>query len=207
MPKVKMFKMDGTQAGEIELNDSVFGQTIHEGAVHQMVVAQLANNRQGTQSALTRSEVRGGGAKPWRQKGTGRARHGSSRSPQWTGGGVVFAPKPRSYELKVNKKVKRLAMTSALSMKVKEDDLIVLDQLELKQAKTKEVVNMLKALNAEGKVLFITAQTSQDLLRASGNLPGVAATPACAISVYDIVNCKKVIFTQDAVAAVEGVYS
>ena len=157
MPNVMMYKTDGTQAGEIKLVDEVFGAEVNANAIHQVIVAQLAALRHGTQSALGRSEVRGGGIKPWRQKGTGRARQGSIRAPQWTKGGVVFAPKPRSYAMKVNKKIKKLAMVSALSDKVANEELIVLDALKLDAAKTKEMAKVLSNLKATGKALIVTA--------------------------------------------------
>ncbi len=207
MPNVKMYKTDGTDAGEITLADSVFAAEVNEYAIHQVVVAQLAAERQGTQSALTRAEVRGGGIKPWRQKGTGRARHGSIRSPQWTKGGVVFAPKPRSYAMKVNKKVRKLAMLSALSMKVKDDEMLVLDTLTLSAPKTKEMVKILDNLNVKGKALIITAEKDEEVARAARNIPGVKTTVSGAISVYDIVNCDKLIVTEAAARRVEEVYA
>ena len=207
MPKVMMYKTDGTQAGEISLADEVFAAPVNEYAIHTVVVAQLANQRQGTQSALTRAEVRGGGIKPWRQKGSGRARQGSIRSPQWTKGGVVFAPKPRSYSMKVNKKIKRLAMLSALSMKVSEQELIVVDNLELPAAKTKEMVKVLANLKATGKALIIIGDVDEAVVRAARNIPGVKTAPSGAISVYDIVNCNQLILTEAAVKKVEEVYA
>ena len=207
MPKLKMYKQDGSAAGEITLSEEVFGAPLNEAAVHQVVVAQLAAARQGTQSALTRSEVRGGGIKPWRQKGSGRARHGSIRSPQWTGGGVVFAPKPRDYDKKVNKKVRRLAMRSALSSKVKEDSLIVLDALELENGKTKEAVALLKALNVSGKALILTEEKDELVMRAAGNLQGVRTTFTGQMNVYDIVDSAVLIATEAAVRRVEEVYA
>ena len=175
--------------------------------MHQVVVAQLANKRQGTQSTLTRSEVRGGGIKPWRQKGTGRARQGSIRAPQWTKGGVVFAPKPRTYKTAVNKKIKRLALKSALSMKVAEEDIIVLEDLALSAAKTKEMVKVLNNLKVEGKALIITAGKDETVVRASRNLQGINTISADTINVYDVVNSGKLIMTVDAVKNVEEVYA
>ena len=207
MPNVKMYKTDGTQAGEIALSEEVFGAEINTAAIHQVVVAQLAAQRQGTQSALNRSEVRGGGIKPWRQKGTGRARQGSIRSPQWTKGGVVFAPKPRSYAFKVNKKIRRLAMVGALSSKVAEENLIVLDELKLSAPKTKEVVKILAALGAEGKALIVTAEKDEDVIRAARNIPGVQTAIVGGFSVYDLVDSAKLILTQDAAKKVEEVYA
>lgn len=207
MPKVTMYKIDGSQVGEIELNDAVFGAEVNESLMHQAVVAQLANSRQGTQSALTRAEVRGGGIKPWRQKGTGRARQGSTRSPQWTHGGVVFAPKPRAYTKKMNKKQKQLAMKSALSMKVNDSELLVLDAFAIAAPKTKEVVAALNNLKVEGKALIVTAEKQEDLVRASANIPGVKTAIVGAFGVYDVVNCGKLILTEGAVRALEGVYA
>lgn len=207
MPNVNIYKTDGTQAGQITLNDDIFGAEINESAMHQVIVAQLANKRQGTQSTLTRSEVRGGGIKPWRQKGTGRARQGSIRAPQWTKGGVVFAPKPRTYKIAVNKKIKRLALKSALSMKVAEEDIIVLEDLVLGAAKTKEMVKVLDNLKVEGKALIITAGKDETVVRASRNLQGINTISADTINVYDVVNSGKLIITVDAVKNVEEVYA
>ncbi len=206
MPKVTMYKTDGTQAGEIELSEAVFGAEVNESLIHQAVVSQLANKRQGTQCALTRAEVRGGGIKPFRQKGTGRARQGSSRSPQYAHGGTVFAPKPRSYSKKMNKKQKQLAIVSALSMKLAESELTIVDAIEI-EPKTKEAVKMLAALKAEGKALIITDEKKEALMRATGNLQGVKTAIAGSFSVYDIVNCDRLILTEDAVKAIEGVYA
>ena len=206
MPKVTMYKKDGTQAGEIELSEAVFGAEVNESLIHQAVVSQLANKRQGTQCALTRAEVRGGGIKPFRQKGTGRARQGSSRSPQYAHGGTVFAPKPRSYSKKMNKKQKQLAIVSALSMKLAESELTIVDAIEI-EPKTKEAVKMLAALKAEGKALIITDEKKEALMRATGNLQGVKTAIAGSFSVYDIVNCDRLILTEDAVKAIEGVYA
>ena len=207
MPKITMLKTDGSAAGEIVLSDDVFGVEVNETAIHEVVVAHLAAKRQGTQCTLPRSEVRGGGIKPWRQKGTGRARHGSIRSPQWTGGGVVFAPKPRTYYKKVNKKVKKLAMLSALSGKVAAEDMIVLDALVLAQPKTKEMVGVLKNIGATKKALIITSDKDEAVVRASGNLPGVKAATTGELNVYDIVNADKLVITQDAAKRLEEVYA
>ena len=204
MPKVMMYKTDGTQ---VALAENVFGAQVNEYAIHEMIVAQLANLRQGTQSALTRSEVRGGGIKPWRQKGTGRARQGSTRSPQWRHGGVVFAPKPRCYNVKVNKKLKKLAMISALSMKVADENMLVVDQFNMEAPKTKEFVKVLGNLKVEGKTLVVTAGKDEDVLRASNNIPTVKTIQTGEINVYDLVNCDKVIFTEAAVKEVEEVYA
>ena len=208
MPSVKVWKIDGSDAGRIKLKDEVFGIEVSEPAIHQVVVAQLAANRQGTQSTLTRSEVRGGGKKPWRQKGTGRARHGSTREPQWTGGGVVFSPKPRSYRVKVNKKMKQLAMRSALSMKVAEKELVVVEEFNIEAPKTKEMVKALENIKVAGaKALIVTDAVDETVTRASGNIAGVAATFAGEMSVYDIVNCDKLVLTKAAVKKLEEVYA
>ena len=207
MPNVMMYKTDGTQVGEVALAENVFGAQVNEYAIHEMIVAQLANLRQGTQSALTRSEVRGGGINPWRQKGTGRARQGSTRSPQWRHGGVVFAPKPRCYNVKVNKKLKKLAMISALSMKVADENMLVVDQFNMEAPKTKEFVKVLGNLKVEGKTLVVTAGKDEDVLRASNNIPTVKTIQTGEINVYDLVNCDKVIFTEAAVKEVEEVYA
>ncbi len=207
MPKVALYNIEGSQVGEIELRDDIFGIEVNESVLHQVVKAQLANKRQGTQSTLTRAEVRGGGAKPWRQKGTGKARHGSIRSPQWIKGGVVFAPKPRDYRMSVPKKVKRLALKSALSSKVAENNMIVLDSLELAQAKTKEMVKVLKNLNLNEKVLLVLPEKNEVVERASRNLPGVKTLLVNTLNVLDILNYDKFIITQEAAKKVEEVYA
>ena len=207
MPKVMMYKQNGTEAGEITLAEDVFGIEVNADAIRQVVIAQLAAERQGTQSALTRSEVRGGGIKPWRQKGTGRARQGSIRAPQWAGGGVVFAPKPRKYNVKVNKKVRKLAMCSALTDKAQEGSLILVDALALENGKTKEMVAILDALKAEGKALIITAIKDELVVRSAANLPCVKTDIAGAASVYDIVNCDKLVITEEAARRFEEVYA
>lgn len=207
MPNLKMYNTSGQEAGEIALSDAVFGAEVNQYAIHQVVVAKLAADRQGTQSALTYGEVRGGGIKPWRQKGTGRARQGSIRAPQWVGGGVVFAPKPRDYSFKVNRKVRRLAMVSALSEKVKTEELLVLDELKLAAPKTKEVVKLLGNLNVSGKALIVTAEKDEQVVRAANNLPGVKTGVVGGVSVYDIINCDKLIVTQAAAKKVEEVYA
>lgn len=208
MPSVKVWKIDGSDAGNIELRDEVFGIEANESAIHQVVVAQLAANRQGTQSALTRAEVRGGGKKPWRQKGTGRARHGSIREPQWKGGGVVFAPKPRSYRAKVNRKMKQLAMRSALSAKVAEKELVVVEEWNLVAPKTKEMVKALNNIKVEdAKALIVTPEVEEAVVRSAGNLPNVKTTFVGEINVYDIMNCEKLVLTKDAVKKLEEVYA
>ncbi len=206
MPKVPVYKTDGTKAGNIDLKDEVFGIEVNEAVMHQVVVAQLANKRQGTQSVLSRSEVSGGGIKPWRQKGTGRARAGSSRSPIWTKGGVTFAMKPRDYSKKVNKKVKKLAIQSALSMKVKDKDIIVLDELSLEQPKTKLMAGMLSVFDVK-KALIVTAAKDESVIRASGNIKGVKTLLADSVNVYDVLNCDKLVITKEAVKKVEEVFA
>ena len=191
----------------IELNEAVFGQEYNEALIHQVVVAQLANKRQGTKSTLTRTEVSGGGKKPWRQKGTGRARQGSIRSPQWTGGGVVFAPKPRDFSQKINKKMKLAATVSALSAKFSSQDLVVVDKIELAEAKTKLIANMLKNLNIDSKVLVVVAADDEKILRASSNLQNVTIINADLINVYDLAANKKLIATVDAIKKLEEVYA
>lgn len=207
MPKVDLYNLTGKAVGSVELSETVFGLEPHQSAMHQVVVAQLANRRQGTQSALTRSEVSGGGKKPWRQKGTGRARQGSTRAPQWRHGGMVFAVKPRDYHQKVNKKVRRLAMLSALSSKVLANEIIVLDELKLKEGKTSEITAVLKALGISGKAMIVTTEVEPSVRRAIGNLPDVYAAQVNTLNVYDILNYDKFIITREAVALVEEVYA
>ncbi len=207
MPTVSVYNMQGQSVGTIELNDAIFGVEVNAYAVHEVVVAQLANRRQGTQSALTRTEVSGGGKKPWRQKGTGRARQGSTRSPQWRHGGVVFAPKPRDYRIVVNKKVRRLAMKSALTDKVLNNNFIVLDTLELSAPKTKEMATVLKNLGVEKKALVVTEAVNGTVVRASNNIPTVKTTEVGTLNVYDIVNAEKTVITKAAIAKIEEVYA
>ncbi len=206
MPKVAVYKTDGKKAGEIELSDAVFGAKVNKAVMHEAVVAHLANKRQGTQSALTRAEVRGGGIKPFRQKGTGRARQGSSRRPGNEGGGVVFAPKPRSYAQKVNKKARRLALVSAMSSKVADENILVMEDMKLKDAKTKEMAVVLKNLKVE-KALIVTAEKDDMVVRAAGNIPGVKTAMAGALCVYDILKYDTFIVTKDAVKKIEEVYA
>lgn len=206
MPNVSVYKTDGKEAGKIELKDEVFGVEINKSAMHDAVVAHLAARRQGTQSALTRSEVRGGGIKPFRQKGTGRARQGTIRAPQMTHGGVVFAPKPRDYSMKLNKKVRALAMCSALSQKVQDESLIVMEDLKMTAPKTKEMAAILKNLKAE-KALIVTNGKDEDVVRAAANIQGVKTMLAATLSVYDILKYDKFIVTKDAVKAIEEVYA
>ena len=207
MSKVSVYDMAGNQVSETEISDAVFGIEPNEAVMHAMVVNYLANQRQGTQSALTRSEVSGGGKKPWRQKGTGRARQGSTRAPQWTHGGVVFAPKPRDYRFYVNKKVRRLAMKSALSSKVQNENLIVIDALNMDGFKTKTIVNMLKALNVDGKALIVTAEADQKVVKSAANIPGVKTAAVNTLNVYDILNHDKFIVVKNAVGKIEEVYA
>jgi len=206
MPKVALYNMDAQQVGEIELSDAVFGVEVNAEAMHQVVKMQLANKRQGTQSALTRAEVSGGGIKPWRQKGTGRARQGSTRSPQWTHGGIVFAPKPRDYSYTVPKKIKRIALKSALSSKVAENELIVVEELNLEAPKTKAIVDMLKKFEAK-KTLIVTAESNEVVLKSARNIAGVQVLPVNNLNVYDILKYEKFIITKDAAHKVEEVYA
>lgn len=207
MPKVSVFDMTGKQLADTELSDAVFGITPNKEVMHAMVVNYLANQRQGTQSTLTRTEVSGGGKKPWRQKGTGHARQGSIRAPQWIHGGIALGPKPRDYRYALNKKVRRLAMKSALSSKVIDNNVIVLDALKLEEFKTKNVVNMLKALNVEGKALIVMPEVDSKVIKSTANIPGVKTTLVNTLNVYDILNYDKFIVVQDAVAKIEEVYA
>ena len=206
MPQVDVYNLQGKQVGSVELSETVFGLEPHQSAMHQVIVAQLANRRQGTQSALTRTEVSGGGKKPWRQKGTGRARQGSTRAPQWRHGGVVFAPKPRDYSQKVNKKVRRLALLSALSSKVIDKQMFVLEDMSL-QGKTSELTAALKAMGVKGKALIVTLGVDNNVRRAAGNIPGVYAAQVNTLNVYDIMNYDSFVITKEAVAKVEEVYA
>ena len=199
--------MTGKQVSETELNDAVFGITPNEGVMHAAVVNYLANQRQGTQSTLTRTEVSGGGRKPWRQKGTGHARQGSIRAPQWVHGGIALGPKPRDYRYELNKKVKRLAMKSALSTKVIDNNMIVLDALTLDGFKTKTVVDMLKALGVEGKALIVTAEADTKVIKSAANIPGVKTAAVNTLNVYDILNYDKFIVVKNAVGKIEEVYA
>jgi len=207
MAQVTMLKMDGTEAGNIELNDDIFGIEVNRNAVHAVVVNYLANQRQGTQSAKTRGEVRGGGRKPFRQKGTGRGRQGSSTSPNQIGGGIVFAPKPRDYRYTLPKKLRRLAMKSALSSKVEEKEIIVLDSLKMDEPKTKEMIKVLGNIKAAGKALIITDIKDENVIRSAANIPGIKTTMVGEMNVYDIVNHTSLIVTRDAVNRIEEVYS
>jgi large subunit ribosomal protein L4 len=206
MPTVNVLSIEGKQVGSVDLSDAVFGLIPHQSAMHQVIVAHLAACRQGTQSALTRSEVSGGGKKPWRQKGTGRARQGSTRAPQWRHGGMVFAVKPRDYTMKVNKKVRRLAMLSALSAKVQASQFIVLDSLPL-EGKTSEMIKILKAIGVQGKALVVTLGVDSNVRRAASNLKDIYASQVNTLNVYDIMNYDSFVITRDAVAKVEEVYA
>lgn len=205
MPKVAIYNMEGKEIGEIELNDSIFGIEPNEAVVHEAVVMQLASLRRGTQSALTRAEVRGGGKKPWRQKGTGRARAGTIRSPLWRKGGIIFAPKPRSYAYSIPRKKRRLAVKSVLSAKVNGGDIIVLEDLAFNQPKTKDMINVLANLKVEKKALVVTADTTGYVQESARNIPGVKPVAADGINVYDLLNHDKLIITKAAIAKVEEV--
>lgn len=206
MPTVGLFNKEGNKIEDIQLNETIFAAEVNADAMHQVVVALLANKRQGTQSAKTRAEVRGGRIKPWRQKGTGRARQGSIRAPQWIKGGVVFAPKPRDYRMSIPKSMRRVAMLSALTSKVQNDEMVVLDSLTLEAPKTKEVVKMLNAFNAK-KTLIITAEANETVYKSARNIEGVAVLPVNNINVYDLLKYPKVIMTKDAVSKIEEVYA
>lgn len=207
MPNAILYNTQGAAVGQIDLNDDVFGVEINEAVLHQVVKMQLANKRQGTQSTLTRAEVRGGGKKPWRQKGTGRARHGSIRSPIWRKGGVVFAPKPRDYRFSVPKKIRRLAMKSALSSKLKDQQLVVLNALSLPFPKTREMVGVLKNLNVNDKALVVLAGSDVSVERACRNIPGIKLAFINTLNVLDILNHDKFIATEEAVRRIEEVYA
>ena len=206
MASVSVYNKEGKEVEKIDLNDSVFAAPVNEHLVHRAVVLQLANKRQGTQKAKTRSEVSGGGRKPWRQKGTGHARQGSTRAPQWTGGGVVFAPKPRDYSVKMNKKEKQLAMKSALSAKLAEDKLVVVDKIELEEVKTSVFAKILANLKAP-KSLVVTKDKNDKVVLSANNIPTVKTTATNSLSVYDILKYDKLVLTKDAVAAIEEVYA
>ena len=206
MANVTVYNMEGNEVGTMELNDAVFGVEINEHLVHLAVVRQLANNRQGTQKAKTRSEVSGGGRKPWRQKGTGHARQGSIRAPQWTGGGVVFAPVPRDYEVKMNKKERRAALKSALTSKVQKNKLVVVDSLALAEVKTKEMQKVLTNLKAD-KALVVTADDDQKVVLSARNIADVQTATVNTINVYDVMKHNTVVVTKDAVTSIEEVYA
>ena len=206
MPKANVFNMAGQQVGEIELSEAIFGIEPNQAVVHEVVKNHLANCRQGTQSALTRAEVSGGGKKPWRQKGTGHARQGSTRAPQWTHGGIVFAPKPRDYSYRLNRKLKRVALKSALSDKAANGNLLVVDNLALDAIKTKSIKSFLDAVNA-GKTIFVTPEVNENVYKSARNIPGVSTTTAKILSVYDIVNAEKLVIDQKALAIIEEVFA
>ena len=207
MPNIEVLDTTGKKVGEVELSDAVFGIEPNTVVMHQLVVNYLANKRQGTQSALTRSEVRGGGRKPWRQKGTGHARQGSTRAPQWTHGGVVFAPKPRSYRFTVNKKVRRLGMKSAFSIKLKDNQLIVLDQLTVENYSTKTVAAALKAIGADKKALIVLDSVDTKVINSARNIPGVKTAQVNTLNVYDILNADKLVIVKNAIGKIEEVYA
>ena len=207
MPSINVVDMKGSNAKTIELNDSIFAIEPNEAVMHQMVVLYLANQRQGTQSALTRSEVSGGGRKPWRQKGTGHARQGSTRSPQWRHGGIALGPKPRSYRFTLNKKVRKLAMLSALSAKVSANEMVVVDAIKTDEFKTKTMVAMLKALEAEKKTLIVLDAVDAKVIKSAANIEGVKTTQYNTLNVYDILNCDKFVIVEGAVKKLEEVYA
>lgn len=206
MPTVGLFNQEGKQVGDIQLNDNVFGVEVNTDAMHQVVVALLANKRQGTQSAKTRAEVRGGGIKPWRQKGTGRARQGSIRAPQWIKGGIVFAPKPRDYRVSVPKSMRKVAMKSALTSKVQDGQMVVLEALGFEAPKTKNMVEVLKAFEAK-KTLIVTGESNEVLYKSARNIADVQIMPVNNINVYDLLKFEKLIITKDAVSKIEEVYA
>jgi len=207
MPKVALYDMNGTQIGEVDLNDEVFGIEPNEAVLYDFVKMQLANKRAGTSSTKTRSEVRGGGRKPWRQKGTGRARVGSTRNPVWVKGGIAFGPKPRDYSYKLPRKVRRLAMKSALSSKVLENNLILVSELAFDEPRTKEMVQVLASLNAAGKTLVVLADSDENVTKSARNIPGIKLLQADFINVYDLLNYDTLLITRDAVSRVEEVFA
>ncbi len=207
MPKVAVLDMAGKEIGSIDLSEAVFGMEPNKSVMLHMVKNYLANQRQGTQSALTRAEVSGGGKKPWRQKGTGHARQGSTRAPQWTHGGIVFAPKPRDYSYTVNKKVRRLAMKSAFSAKVAGNEMVVIDAITMDEYKTKTIAAMLKAVGAEKKALIVLPEVNEKVIASAANIPGVKTAQVNTLNVYDILNADMFIVAKDAVAKIEEVYA
>ena len=206
MASVKLFDMNAKEVGALELSDALFNVEFKEAVIHQAVVTRLANERQGTKSTLTRSEVRGGGAKPWRQKGTGRARQGSIRSPQWVKGGVVFAPKSRDFSKKMNAKAKEVALFSALSQKIRDDEVIFIDEIKVKEAKTKEMAAFLKAFNLEKSVLIVMDNSDEAVLRASANIEKISTIAATQINTYDVVKNAKIVISKKAVEQIQEVY-
>lgn len=207
MLKTNVYDMNGKQVGEVELSEAVFGIEPNESVVHDVVKNHLANCRQGTQSALTRAEVSGGGKKPWKQKGTGHARQGSTRAPQWTHGGIVFAPKPRDYSYTLNKKVRRLALKSVLSAKAQSADIVVIDEIKMDEIKTKKFAGFLSAVNADCKALVVTAEANENVVLSARNLLGVQTTFANLVNVYDILNAKKLVLDKAALAKIEEVFA
>ena len=207
MPNIAVVNMEGNKVGTIDLSDSIFAIEPNAAVMHQVVLSYLAAQRQGTQSALTRSEVSGGGKKPWRQKGTGRARQGSTRAPQWTHGGIVFAPKPRDYRFSVNKKERRLALKSALSVKASENDIIVVDSITTGEYKTKKIAAMLNAIGAEKKALIVLPEVDSKVIKSASNIPGVKTAQVNELNVYDILNADKLVIAKDAVSKIEEVYA
>lgn len=207
MPNVAMYNMSGESVGTIDLSDVVFGQEINKVAVHEVIKNYLANQRQGTQSTKTRTEVSGGGKKPWRQKGTGRARQGSTRAPQWMGGGIALGPKPRDYRYTINKKLRKLAVKSVLSSKVEESNIIVVDSIELETIKTKAVAEMIAKLPVEGNALIVTADKNENVYKSARNIDGVATTFVGQMNVYELVKYEYMVVTKDAVAKIEEVYA
>ena len=207
MSTINVLNMAGATVGTVELNDAIFGIEPNAAVVHEVVKNHLANCRQGTQSALTRAEVSGGGKKPWRQKGTGHARQGSTRAPQWTHGGIVFAPKPRDYSYVLNKKVKRLALKSVLSAKAAEGKLVVIDSIKMDAIKTADFRKFLNAVNVAGKAVVVTPEKDEIIVKSARNLPGVVTTPAAILSVYDIINATYLVLDKDALAKIEEVYA
>ncbi len=206
MPSVKLYNMKANEVGTLELSDALFNVEYNEPVIHQAIVTRLANERQGTKSTLTRSEVRGGGAKPYRQKGTGRARQGSTRSPQWVHGGVVFAPKPRDFSKKMNIRAKALALFSALSQKVRDDEVIFVDEIKVENAKTKEMAAFLKAFNIEKSVLLVMDNADQAVLRASANIEAISTLPVDQLNTYDVVKNAKIVISKTAVEQIQEVY-
>lgn len=207
MPTVALYNMEGKEIGTVELSEQVFGAQINAPVVHEVVKNYLANQRQGTQSTKTRTEVRGGGIKPWRQKGTGRARQGSIRAPQWTGGGVALGPKPRDYRYSVNRKIKRIALKSALSSKVQENDIIVVDGLKLDEIKTAKIASMLKALNVDSKALIVTAELDRNVYMSARNIKNVKPTYVAQLNTYEVLKYNKFVVAKDAVEKMEEVLS
>ena len=205
MATVKVYNQNGEATGSLKLNDKVFGVEYNEPLIHEVIVAQLANARQGTKSALTRSEVRGHAKKPWRQKHTGRARHGSTKGPQWRGGGIVFAPKPRDFSKKVNKEAKRVAFRSAISAKLKDKNLVVVDELTV-EPKTKAMVKVMDALKLDKTALFVTNGQNENVIRATGNIPNADVVTSDLLNVYDVVVCDRLVLTKDAVKSIEEAY-